>query len=298
MKRRLSRAARWLPAGAAILVLAMAATSVLAQGDGPSLSSAGQAWSDWATRADDAPDIATRERVRAGEREAQARRDAERAAQRSGATKAMTGLDGVAAATGRALGALGASGDDALRGAAEAARAQGHERTQRVLEQIREALRAAGLLVPGDADSEPSGVPDGQPGVPASCADNPACQQCWVPATERLDQTRLRLEKLRAIYASTYRRAKAQIAFADGVSAVHGVSALAWQRNKIDVLKSLKNLDQVYDTKYAELMRALMDDMQGISRCEEQVMKVPDWYDRFGFVYYLFMKDRYVRPTL
>jgi hypothetical protein len=25
---------------------------------------------------------------------------------------------------------------------------------------------------------------------------------------------------------------------------------------------------------------------------------VPDWYDRFGFVYYLFMKDRYVRPTL
>jgi hypothetical protein len=175
------------------------------------------------------------------------------------------------------------------------ARGQGYGRVADAARQAREYLGRSGLVDPADRDYEPVEAPDGHPEVPASCEENPACTECYGGALDKLDNTRYRLERLRAIYTSTHSEAKAKIAFADGVSGFHGMSALAWQRYKIDVMKSLKGLDRAYDSKYVELMEALLDNLKGIAQCEEQVMRVPDGYDRFGFTYYLFMKDRYKR---
>lgn len=282
------------------LILGLHLSTNAAANDAHQISAAGQAWGEWATRA--APDDVTRrhaheqaDRPRAQER--QERREAERNARNNGITRPLTAIDGMAGSVANALGWVVENGEDDLERISAELGARGYSRTQAAVNNIREALRRSGLIDPEDGESEPN-IPDGNPGIPSSCEGNAACGQCYASAIDGLDNTRWRLEKLRAIYASTYRDAKAMISFADGASAVHGVSALAWQTRKIGLTKQLKNLDKVYDDKYAELMRQLHTDLQQYSDCESSVMRVPDWFDRFGFVYYQFLKDYYKRPKL
>lgn len=263
------------------------------------LSGPGQAWSDWVIGGSaHAADPSEAER----QRERQQRAEAQREAVRRGMAAPLTTVDGWSGAVAKGLGLAtdAVTSEEANRQlaaiSAELER-RGMFRAQRAVDAARAALRRAGLLDPDDADAEPK-VPDGNPGVPSACEGNPACGQCYERAIDDLDNTRLRLEKLRAIYRATYRYGKNMMSYADGVSAIHGVAALAWQSRKVDVIKSLKNLDRAYDAKYEELIRQLHTDLQGYSRCESEVMHVPDWFDRFGFVYYQFMKDHYRRPDL
>jgi hypothetical protein len=258
----------------------------------PRLSGPGQAWEEWRTRG------GTNERAASQfGREAAERANAVREARRAGVASALGRVDTEAA---RVAAALGSADEvaETLQQLEEIATSQGAPRTARAAAAARRLLERSGLVDPADAAHEPREAPDGQPDVPSSCEGNPACQQCYGEAMDKLDNTRYRLERLRAIYSSTYSWAKGKIAFADGVSGFHGMSALAWQKYKIGVMQSLKNLDGNYDNKYAELMEALLDNLQGISSCEARIMNVPDWYDRFGFVYYQFMKDAYKRPAL
>lgn len=258
--------------------------------DARQLSGAGQAWNDWSSA--NRRGLAEATRAQGGGQPA------------TGALGPVRGdpVSGIAAAIAKGLGAAtgAATGDDAGKQLDELARLLGRNgvpQGRAAVERVRRALESTGLLDPADGDSQPR-VPSGAPAVPSACEGNPACTACYGQATTDLDTTRIRLEKLRALYSSTYRYGKNMIAFADGVSAVHGVAALAWQTRKVDVLKSLKNLDRAYDAKYEELIRQLHADLQGYGRCEAEQAQVPDWFDRFGFMYYQFMKTTYTRPSL
>lgn len=49
------------------------------------------------------------------------------------------------------------------------------------------------------------------------------------------------------------------------------------------------------DAKYEELVEELRGSLDQIAACEEEVYGEKDWYNRFGFIYYQFMADRYRR---
>jgi hypothetical protein len=287
-------------------------------------SNFGSLWEEWRTQPASADPI---RRQQAGLD--QARQQGERFrrqeqledATKKGAKEGFDRAGTIAEKTGEALGWVNDKGGEQLDEIASMLRESGWGRSADATRAARKALERAGLIDPEDSGNEPR-APGGQPGVPSACAavdggvvnggrrshkpgaarasgaSGHPCETCYGKAIDALDSTRTRLEKLRAIYSSTYKSAKAQMAFADSVSGVHGVAGLAWQTQKIKVMQSVKNLDKAYDAKYAELMQALLKDLQQYSECEETIMKVPSWYDRYGFVYYQFMKDHYKRPVL
>ncbi|HKI61389.1 MAG TPA: hypothetical protein VKA31_03760 [Mariprofundaceae bacterium] len=139
-----------------------------------------------------------------------------------------------------------------------------------------------------------TGNPPGEPRIPSYCDGNEACTQCYSEARKDFNKTRAKLEKLRLIYSCSQKFSKAAIAFGDSSSGVHAVVGLAWQQQKMGILEAVKGLQAAYDNKYAELMSTLQKNMVDMGTCEQQ-FGVQDWYDRFGFVYYEFMKDKYKR---
>lgn len=282
---------------AVAFVAAFALTpSQFALAQSPRLSAPGQAWEEWRTRTGTAS-AAEREAAREAGKAAEERRQAVRDARAQGARAGYDAADAIGNHIATALGSADQA-SETLGALERAAREAGFGRTADAAARLRAMLDRSGLVDPADRNYEPREAPDGQPDVPARCEGNPACQQCYGAAMDKLDNTRYRLDRLMAIYTSTYSEAKGKIAFADGVSGFHGMSALAWQKYKVGVMQSLKNLDRSYDSKYAELMETLLDSLKDVAQCENDVMRVPDWYDRFGYVYYLFMKDRYKRPPL
>jgi hypothetical protein len=283
-----------------LLLLPIWQSYAYAQNSAPRLSSPGQVWNEWRARAP-VQNVPVTPELLDAQRATQQRQDALKDARARGVASARGGINAATGAIAKGLGEADKA-DDTLRAIEEGANAGGYTGTANAIRAAREAAREAleriGLVDPSDRDYTPRAAPDGQPDVPSSCDGNPACQECFGTALDKLEDTRLRLERLRAVYASTMTDVKARISFADGASAVHGVSALAWQKYKLDVMRSLKGLDRAYDNKYAELMTALLNDLKGIGVCEANMMKVPDWYDRYGYIYYTFMKSAYSRPAL
>ena len=125
--------------------------------------------------------------------------------------------------------------------------------------------------------------------------DNEAGCKCLEREYNDLNKRRMNLERLRIIYAHAMKKINAGIAFGDGVSAVHGVSALVWQNQKMIILKeSIPTLNKAYDDKYAEMIKALEENLREIDRCEA-MLGYENWYNHAGFIYFQFMADKYKR---
>lgn len=148
----------------------------------------------------------------------------------------------------------------------------------------------------------------GAPSTPASCAnDSPitpgvagtqaggACGDCFTRANRQLNGMRLNLERLRCTYSSYSRYVHAKIAFGDSASGIHAVTGLAWQNARAEIVGELENLKHAYDQKYADMMPNLRAALDALGHCEDQFFHEPDWYNRYGFIYYTFMADRYKR---
>ncbi|MBT8185927.1 MAG: hypothetical protein KJN76_13875, partial [Eudoraea sp.] len=153
---------------------------------------------------------------------------------------------------------------------------------------------------PSDGNSNPgsTGNPtdngSGASDSGGSGANDEACN-CLDRAYIELDKRRLNLERLRIIYSHSMKKIKAGIAFGDNVSGVHGVSGLAWQSQKMIILKeSIPTLNKAYDDKYAEMIEALEENLLEIDRCEK-LLGYENWYNHAGFIYYQFMADKYKR---
>lgn len=149
--------------------------------------------------------------------------------------------------------------------------------------------------------------PAGSPTIPSICTDlsfdeegeileeqDEECASCFMEARRRFNQTRYVFEQLATIYKCTKKFTDAAIAFGDNTSGVHGVAGMAWQAERIKIEKSVEELQAAYDNKYNELIQSLADDMMELNICEAK-FGVEDWYDRFGYMYFEFMKEKYQR---
>ncbi len=137
--------------------------------------------------------------------------------------------------------------------------------------------------------------PPGQPRIPSFCPESDGeCASCFVNARSNFNEVRYKFEKLQTIYDCTKNYTDAAISFGDNVSGYHGVSGLAWQTKRFEVLESLKRLNKTYDSKRAELLRQLNESLMELNTCEMD-HGIADWYDRFGVLFYDFMEMRYHR---
>jgi hypothetical protein len=134
------------------------------------------------------------------------------------------------------------------------------------------------------------------PPVPTGCGEEDnSCSQCYRDAYRELGEARFKLEKLRCVYQATKRFADKSIAFGDSTSGVHAVVGLEWQEQKKRILASVDELNRTYDGKLNEFIGKLEASLQHVGQCEQDFAGEPDWYTRFGFIYFTFMNDRYKR---
>ena len=159
----------------------------------------------------------------------------------------------------------------------------------------------------GDCMNMPS--PPGMPQIPSFCTSlegtyieaggdsgnaGQACSDCFTDSRTKFNNVRYSLEQLRIIYKCTIDFSKKAISFGDDASGVHAVVGLTWQKQRAEIEKSVKDLKAAYDKKYAELLGKLHDSMIDMAICEEK-FGLPDWYDRFGYMFYEFIKEKYRR---
>ena len=55
-------------------------------------------------------------------------------------------------------------------------------------------------------------------------------------------------------------------------------------------------MQKAYDSKYIDLLEDLQASLVDLNECEAQY-GIPDWYDRFGYLYYDFIKFHYARAN-
>jgi hypothetical protein len=129
--------------------------------------------------------------------------------------------------------------------------------------------------------------------IPSSCPDA-NCSECYTRASNELNFVRMQLGRLWCIYTNTKNFNTAAIAFGDNTSGIHAVTGLSWQSARAEIVATYNHFKQTYDSKYVDLIASLQRALMQISACENAYGE-PDWYQRFGFIYYEFMKERYKR---
>jgi len=166
-----------------------------------------------------------------------------------------------------------------------------------IYESFRDFRDANEALNPDDLGADPNYSPAGSPQLPSRCLDeeNADCLQCYEKAQREIDFLRRTLERLRAIYAATKTYSEKAIAFGDSMAGLPGGFGMAWPEQRFGIQAEMEKLGGTYDRKYGELIGNLEKALRQLSECERQYFDTPDWYDRFGFIYYTFMADRYRR---
>lgn len=150
-------------------------------------------------------------------------------------------------------------------------------------------------LAPEDKAYDENYDPPGMPELPLQCAESEECADCFEPAYERLKKVRIRFEKLRRIYEWTKAYKDRAFALGDSAAGIHGLAGLAWVGERVKLERQYKQFEASYDAKYEELVAELRGALDQIAACEEKVYGEEGWYNRYGFIYYQFMADRYRR---
>jgi hypothetical protein len=146
-----------------------------------------------------------------------------------------------------------------------------------------------------DGRYEPDLTGQGAPEIPAAlCGASMECNQCYARVFTSLDAMRLDLERLRITGQATADYVSKSYALGDGLSGVTGLAALQWQHERAGIAKTFDHFKGTYDTKYEAMMKGLKDVMDRWDACEAGYGE-RNWYARFGFLYYQFMRDKYKR---
>lgn len=83
---------------------------------------------------------------------------------------------------------------------------------------------------------------------------NSACADCFAPARAAFNRSRYNLKKLQTIYNCSKSYINAAVSFGDNVSGYHGVVGLIWQSERRQIMKSVNNLENAYDSKRIEIL--------------------------------------------
>lgn len=161
-----------------------------------------------------------------------------------------------------------------------------------MFDNVRDMYEASNAL--DNNECVPDFSTDAQSMMPSSCGEQAGCQDCYQGSISRMTVVRRSLARLSCIRMNTKKFTDAAVAFGDNVSGIHAVTGLAWQAERRGIMETMENFNKSYDRKYTELIQSLQTALQGISNCEAQ-FGMPDWYQRFGFIYYEMMKEKYKR---
>lgn len=140
----------------------------------------------------------------------------------------------------------------------------------------------------GDPDTAP-------PPLPGSCLEREGCAECMERPTEQLARSRVLLARARALWEATHKYAVSAQALGDNLAPSTREAAFIWQAQKPKIAASLAQLDAAYDRKIAAMLAPFKAALQEIDGCERRFYNNPDWFARFGFIYYEFMESRYKR---
>lgn len=145
-----------------------------------------------------------------------------------------------------------------------------------------------------DADRrfDPDFSPAGMPRLPSQCAGSDECGQCFAEARRDLNRRRYQFEKLRAIALQTKKMTDDAIALGSSLSSLPG-QGLGWHVARSDIMEGWEAFGSTYDDKYREFLDDLRRDLSAVGACEAEYFGEEGWFDRFGFIYYQFMEDRY-----
>ncbi|MBS1919417.1 MAG: hypothetical protein JST17_04100 [Bacteroidetes bacterium] len=162
----------------------------------------------------------------------------------------------------------------------------------RIMSSVDDLYASSNSLAGGECS--PDFSTSNQAMMPSTCGGNPKCNECYTSATNELNFVRRQLARLSCIYNNTKNFNQSAIAFGDNASGIHAVTGLAWQYARADIVATFNHFKTTYDNKYQGLMGSLEKALKAIGECEQQYGQ-PDWYQRFGFIYFEFMKDKYRR---
>jgi len=153
------------------------------------------------------------------------------------------------------------------------------------------------VLNPDDLEFDPDYSPDGAPEVPVHCATSGGadCEECYASGYGKLNFVRFYLEKLRAIYGATKNYTDNAIEFGDAMAQLPGGFGMGWPPERKGIQDTFEKLGHTYDGKYEDYLKELKAGLDKVSECESQFFGDEDWYNRFGFIYYTYMQDRYRR---
>ena len=117
--------------------------------------------------------------------------------------------------------------------------------------------------------------------------------QCMATAVDKLRANRQMLEKLRILVANQKNFVDKATALGNSFSQLHTVLGLQWigiRKESID--EPYAQFKQISNQKHKALMDAIQKDLQDISGCEAKLGE-PDWYAKYGFMYYEFLYAAY-----
>ncbi len=130
--------------------------------------------------------------------------------------------------------------------------------------------------------------------MPSNCRRNSECGECYRSAMGQLNFIRRQLGRLGCIYQNTKNFTNSAIAFGDNASGIHAVTGLAWQNARGEIVQTMNHFKGTYDRKYIDMIGALENALKAIDRCESQYGQ-DGWFQRSGFIYLEFLKDKYKR---
>ncbi len=163
-----------------------------------------------------------------------------------------------------------------------------------IIQSYLDLIRAFRELSRRDREFDPAHPGTGAPRLPVSCRSG-ACRACYRDAQLALNRAVFTLNRLRILYLRTKNFVDKAIAFGNSASGIHAVSGLAWQNEKRGIEASMEGMNQAFDGKKPELMLGLKAALDKLNACEAEHFGNPDWYNRFGFIYYQFMDSRISR---
>jgi hypothetical protein len=144
----------------------------------------------------------------------------------------------------------------------------------------------------GRGECTPEFTTSGAAMMASTCDGNTQCSSCFEKAVGDLNFMRLQLGRLSCIYNNTKSYTQSALSFGDNVSGIHGMTGLAWQSQRPGIVQAMESMKNACKEKYAGMMTSLEKALKDIDACEARY-GLPDWYQRFGFIYYEFMKEKY-----
>jgi hypothetical protein len=183
------------------------------------------------------------------------------------------------------------------------------------LQALKNQYQAYQAVAKQDQQSLPQLDANGGPGLPVHCKSldeqaeaqskgKPAsidpgagqCVACYTNAEMELNKSRVAFERLRILAAETTKMVTLGESVLTGAGQTGGVITATAAANKIrEVDAAMAGFNVAYSDKYDSLLSGLKKRLDGFSVCEAKYFNNPDWYNRFGFIYYQFMADKYKR---